>query len=184
MSGSGYWLENDFTYGESNTVFTDDRIACSATLTVLDRFGSQLNGYLRAPGKWTLISEGVCELSGLPTSSNHNAYYHEDRIIVGNKMQVQRAGKVWSSGGCCYINKPTIDCPGDCDSRCGSGCEECIAYDPWLGQNKSQYDELVYAWPCFGSLKRITEGRYEGRWEMGKACTRVSLLKYFEWECH
>jgi hypothetical protein len=184
VSGGGYWLENDFTYGESNTVFADDSIACLATLTVLDRFGNQLAGYLRAPGKWNLISQGVCELAGLPTSSNHNSSWHEDYIIAGNKKQVQRIGIPWKSGGSCRTPRPEVNCQSICEEKCGSGCDECIAYDPWLGQDKSQYEELVYAWPCFGTIRYYTEGKCAGKWSKGQLCAKVVALSYYEWECN
>jgi hypothetical protein len=183
VSGTGYWLEKDFTYGEDNIVYTDNEIDCLATLTVLDKYGNQLAGYLRAPGKWKLKSEGICELSGTPTSSNHNSYWHEDSIIVGNQRQVQRAGAGWSSSGGYYTSKPEINCPLDCDTRCGDGCDECIAYDPYLGSDKSQYEELYYGWPCFGYLKLKKSGRYTGKWLVGRKCTKVTMLKYYEWEC-
>ena len=55
LSGSGYWLVNDFTYNEDNTVYTDSDIACSATISVLDRYGSQPNSpwasQATSPGK-------------------------------------------------------------------------------------------------------------------------------------
>jgi hypothetical protein len=184
VSGSGYWLENDFTYAEDNTLYTDNTIGCLATLTVLDRYGNQLSGYLRAPGKWKLISQGICELAGLPTSSNHNSYWHEDYIIIGNKKQVQRTGSPWRSGGSCRTPRPTVNCPGICEEKCAGGCDECIAYDPWLGQDKRQYEELVYAWPCFGSIKYHPEGSCQGKWSKGQLCTRIVALKYFEWQCN
>lgn len=183
VSGNGYWLENDFTYGEDNIVYTDNNIGCLAAITVLDKYGNQLTGYLRAPGVWILKSEGVCELSGLPTSSLRSNR-HEDYIIVGNKKQVQRTGITWKMGGCCYVNRPTINCPGECYSKCYDGCDECIAYDRWLGEDKSKYDELNYSWPCFGSIELIKEGRNKGKWQRGMACTKVSFLKYYEWECN
>jgi hypothetical protein len=55
VSGGGYWLENDFTEGEGNMVYTDNEIDCLATITVLDKYGGQLTGYLRAPGKGATI---------------------------------------------------------------------------------------------------------------------------------
>lgn len=184
LSGNGYWLENDFTYGEDNTVYTDNSIACLSTLIVSDRFGNRLTGYLRAPGKWNLVSQGVCELAGLPTSSNHNSSWHEDYIIAGNKKQVQRIGIPWKSGGSCRAPRPRVNCQSICEEKCGSGCDECIAYDPWLGQNKSQYEELVYAWPCFGSIKYYAEGKCKGKWSKGQLCARVVSLKYYEWQCN
>ena len=183
LSGSGYWLENDFTYSEGNTVYTDNRLDCLSTITVFDRFGNRLTGYLRAPGKWNLISQGVCELAGLPTSSNHDSSWHEDYIIVGNKKQVQRISIPWKSGGSCRTPRPRVNCQSICEEKCGSGCDECVAYDPWLGQNKSQYVELVYAWPCFGTLGYYTEGKCEGKWSKSQLCARVVSLKYYEWQC-
>jgi hypothetical protein len=183
-SGGGYWLENDFTYGEDNIVYTDSEIDCLATITVLDKYGSQLTGYLRAPGEWKLKSEGVCELSGPPTSSNHNSYWHQDSIIIGDRMQVQRAGASWSSSGGYYTQKPNINCPLDCETRCGDGCDECITYDPWLNFDKSEFYEMYYGWPCFGYLKLINSGRYAGKWILGRKCTKVTMLKYYEWECN
>ncbi|MBW2440980.1 MAG: SprB repeat-containing protein [Deltaproteobacteria bacterium] len=184
LSGSGYWLVNDFTYNEDNTVYTDSDIACSATISVLDRYGSQLTGYLRAPGKWTLINQGVCELSGLPTSSSHNSSRHEDYIIVGNKKQVQRIGIPWKSGGTCRTPRPQVNCQSICEEKCGSGCDECIAYDPWLGQDKSRYEELVYAWPCFGAITYYPDGKCQGKWSKGELCARVVSLQYYEWQCN
>ena len=183
VSGGGYWLENDFTYGEDNIVYTDSEIDCLATITVLDKYGSRLTGYLRAPGKWKLKSEDVCELSGPPTSSNHNSYWHEDYIITGNKKQVQRAGASWRQGVSCREPRPEVNCPGSCEEKCGNGCDECIEYDPWLGQNKQKNEELVYAWPCFGSIVYHDEGECKGKWSKGQICTKVSILKYYEWDC-
>lgn len=107
VRGEGYWLENDLTYTPANIVYTNSTIDCLATITVIDKYGNQVTGGLRKPGRWVRIGSR-CDYPGPATKRlGYDSWYKwQYERVVGKFRQYQTYNSSGYFNGTCLRREP------------------------------------------------------------------------------
>jgi len=186
VNGNGYWLENDLTYDLENILYSDTVADCLASITVIDKYGQQVTGYLRRPGQWVSLGS-ICKVPGPPT--RELGYYRyagwQYERIEGGLKQYQSYRFDTFSGTCLWTEPPCGNQGYSCSPKTDPGLE-CITLDWTPGLDRKEY-------PCVWQSPELSEednGSYHtyctDLGAMGwtsMVCIYSKNLTAYEWRC-
>ena len=185
VSGEGYWLENDLTYEPANIVYSDSEIDCLARVIVIDKFGNQVTGFLRASGRWIKIGN-ECIIPGPKTRKLDRLFWER---VQGRYRQTQGYGYDYWNGTCLHNEPPCGNQAYSCIPDPNPGIE-CITLESTGAIDG--YDRREF--PCFWqSPEKWSEQNGDTnhsfctkRGALGwtsMACFKAGLIRLYEWRC-
>jgi len=186
VKGNGYWLENDLTYDLENILYSDTVSDCLVSITVIDKYGQQVTGYLRRPGRWVSLGS-ICKVPGPPTRKmgyNRYAGWRYERIEGGLK-QYQSYRYYYFFGTCLWTEPPCGNQRYSCVPKANSG-QECLVPEvdgfdrreyPCAWQSPEAWSESNDNYDHSGCTNKGAMG-----WT-SMVCIYSKNLTAYEWQC-
>ena len=187
VNADGYWLENELTYDHENIVYADSVADCAVSITVVDKYGHRVTGYLRRPGQWVSIGN-TCQVPGPPTRelgyNRHTGWQYER--IEGGLRQYQSYRFDTFSGTCLWTEPPCGNQGYSCVPKTDPGLE-CITLDWTPGYDRKEYPCVWQSPEAWSESNDNYDHSYcTNRGSMGwtsMVCIYSKNLRAEEWRC-